>query len=196
MFEAVGHAVSRLIRIRYGAMVLPRGLRRGAWVELDEREIAQLARAAAPGDGAQGQPGQFSAGADVRLPHEQGERGERAGPGRGMRGPRRRSGGGGGKFGVEVRSGAGNSRGPEGFGGDARGSALGRGNRGERQGAAQPDPMKTSFGYIGSETFTRQRAGTGQGRGLGGFAGDGPGGRSSPGGGGTAGRRRRGRRGG
>ena len=25
MFEAVGHAVSRLIRIRYGAMVLPRG---------------------------------------------------------------------------------------------------------------------------------------------------------------------------
>ena len=35
MFEAVGHAVSRLIRIRYGAMVLPRGLKRGAFVELD-----------------------------------------------------------------------------------------------------------------------------------------------------------------
>ena len=32
MFEAVGHAVSRLIRIRYGAMVLPRGLKRGAFV--------------------------------------------------------------------------------------------------------------------------------------------------------------------
>jgi 23S rRNA pseudouridine2605 synthase len=30
LFEAVGHAVSRLIRIRYGAMVLPRGLKRGA----------------------------------------------------------------------------------------------------------------------------------------------------------------------
>ena len=29
MLEAVGHAVSRLIRIRYGAMVLPRGLKRG-----------------------------------------------------------------------------------------------------------------------------------------------------------------------
>ena len=24
-------------------------------------------------------------------------------------------------------------------------------------GAAQPDPMKTSFGYIGADTFTRQR---------------------------------------
>ncbi|MEI7783207.1 MAG: pseudouridine synthase [Betaproteobacteria bacterium] len=44
MFEAVGHAVSRLIRIRYGAFMLPRGLRRGAFVELDERDIAQLTR--------------------------------------------------------------------------------------------------------------------------------------------------------
>ncbi|MDP3136954.1 MAG: pseudouridine synthase, partial [Burkholderiaceae bacterium] len=34
MFEAVGHAVSRLIRIRYGAMMLPRGLKRSAWMEL------------------------------------------------------------------------------------------------------------------------------------------------------------------
>ena len=39
MLEAVGHAVSRLIRIRYGAMVLPRGLKRGAWMELGERDI-------------------------------------------------------------------------------------------------------------------------------------------------------------
>lgn len=29
MFEAVGHAVSRLIWIRYGAMMLPRGLQGG-----------------------------------------------------------------------------------------------------------------------------------------------------------------------
>ena len=46
MFEAVGHAVSRLIRIRYGAMVLPRGLKRGAWVELDQADIQSLASAA------------------------------------------------------------------------------------------------------------------------------------------------------
>jgi 23S rRNA pseudouridine2605 synthase len=42
MMEAVGHAVSRLIRIRYGAMVLPRGLKRSAWMELDETDIRAL----------------------------------------------------------------------------------------------------------------------------------------------------------
>ena len=46
MMEAVGHAVSRLIRIRYGAMVLPHGLRRGAWLELSEGEIRALMKAA------------------------------------------------------------------------------------------------------------------------------------------------------
>ncbi|MEY3518955.1 MAG: hypothetical protein RLZ89_1815, partial [Pseudomonadota bacterium] len=46
MFEAVGHAVSRLIRIRYGKMVLPRGLKRGDWMELDAADIDQLTRSA------------------------------------------------------------------------------------------------------------------------------------------------------
>lgn len=49
MFEAVGHMVSRLIRVRYGNVLLPRGLRRGASVELsprDVRALAQLAQAA------------------------------------------------------------------------------------------------------------------------------------------------------
>ena len=49
MFEAGGHAVSRLIRIRYGAMVLPRGLKRGAWLELDDSDIRALAQAAGAG---------------------------------------------------------------------------------------------------------------------------------------------------
>ncbi|MCK9515880.1 MAG: pseudouridine synthase [Ottowia sp.] len=42
MVEAVGHAVSRLIRVRYGPVVLPRGLRRGKWLELDATEVARL----------------------------------------------------------------------------------------------------------------------------------------------------------
>ena len=42
LFDAVGLTVSRLIRIRYGCVVLPRGLKRGAWVDLDERDVLQL----------------------------------------------------------------------------------------------------------------------------------------------------------
>jgi 23S rRNA pseudouridine2605 synthase len=49
MVEAVGHAVSRLIRIRYGAMMLPRGLKRGAYMELDDHDINALMRAAGGG---------------------------------------------------------------------------------------------------------------------------------------------------
>jgi 23S rRNA pseudouridine2605 synthase len=45
MIESTGHAVSRLIRIRYGAMLLPRGLRRGLWMELGERDIRALGEA-------------------------------------------------------------------------------------------------------------------------------------------------------
>jgi len=45
MMESLGHAVSRLIRIRYGAMVLPQGLKRGAWMELDESDVRALTQA-------------------------------------------------------------------------------------------------------------------------------------------------------
>ncbi len=48
LFEAVGHAVSRLIRIRYGSVVLPRGLKRGAWVDLDDFDLRNLRRLANP----------------------------------------------------------------------------------------------------------------------------------------------------
>ncbi len=48
LFEAVGHAVSRLIRIRYGSVVLPRGLKRGAWVDLDDADLRNLRRLANP----------------------------------------------------------------------------------------------------------------------------------------------------
>jgi 23S rRNA pseudouridine2605 synthase len=46
LFEAVGHAVSRLIRVRYGAIALPRGLRRGAFMELEPRVVEQLMQVA------------------------------------------------------------------------------------------------------------------------------------------------------
>jgi 23S rRNA pseudouridine2605 synthase len=49
LFDAVGLAVSRLIRIRYGSVVLPRGLKRGVWVDLDESDVRRLRQLA--GDG-------------------------------------------------------------------------------------------------------------------------------------------------
>jgi 23S rRNA pseudouridine2605 synthase len=42
LFEALGMAVSRLIRIRYGCVVLPRGLRRGVWVDLPASDLQTL----------------------------------------------------------------------------------------------------------------------------------------------------------
>jgi 23S rRNA pseudouridine2605 synthase len=48
LFDAVGLTVSRLIRIRYGSVVLPRGLRRGAWVELADADLRAIRRLAQP----------------------------------------------------------------------------------------------------------------------------------------------------
>ena len=42
MFEAVGVTVSRLIRTRFGEVVLPRNLRRGRWEELDPSLVVAL----------------------------------------------------------------------------------------------------------------------------------------------------------
>ncbi len=47
LFDTVGLAVSRLIRIRYGSVVLPHGLKRGVWVDLDENELRAVRRLAA-----------------------------------------------------------------------------------------------------------------------------------------------------
>ncbi len=48
LFEAVGLTVSRLIRIRYGTVVLPLGLKRGVWVDLDENDVRAIRRLANP----------------------------------------------------------------------------------------------------------------------------------------------------
>ena len=119
MFEAVGHAVSRLIRIRYGAMMLPRGLKRGAWLELDERDIRALMQAAgATLDGGGARP--------------------TSGHGRGARKGDRRS------------------AGPGKASGGGRDKTGGRAGRSPSPNA-QPDPMKTSLGYIGADSFSRHR---------------------------------------
>jgi 23S rRNA pseudouridine2605 synthase len=219
MFEAVGHAVSRLIRIRYGAMLLPRGLKRGAFVELDEKDIWALTsavnRSEARGDSRDAQ-------ADRAAGQGDGARRGAGGPSRNDRPPRRRNGNpasGGGQAGalpLEEAGGdphefqppmdgagfsRGGNRGGNGAGGRRGGSGrapvgspgsraaqpggnlpgqqgtrrnderVDRSDRGNRKasgaGANQPDPMKTSFGYIGADTFTRQRQDQGQRRGGG-----------------------------
>ncbi len=151
LFEALGHAVSRLIRIRYGAMMLPRGLKRGAWMELDERDIQALTQAA-------GDPGGQRPARGERNGNEE------SGPSGSRNRRRGRSGGRGqGKDGAARGNGQGGQGGNSGGQGQQR--RKDRGDRTERQGGgAQPDPMKTSFGYIGADSFTRQR-GQGQGQG-------------------------------
>jgi 23S rRNA pseudouridine2605 synthase len=213
MFEAVGHAVSRLIRIRYGAMVLPRGLKRGAFVELDENDIWALTSAVSRSEsrpdprGEAANPGQpeGEGGAETRRGPRRNER-PRSGAGRprnsgagqsgvvqplddaqplmnrtdsGPRGNRRGTGG----AGARGRSQGGNAGPGTRFGPPGAGGPQGqkrRDDRGPRSdkstGGAQPDPMKTSFGYIGADTFTRQRQDQGQRRGGGGGSGGNTGG--------------------
>lgn len=165
MFESVGHAVSRLIRIRYGAMVLPRGLKRGAWLELDEADIRALVQAAGAGRPAGGErhPEEGSSGSEGRAgaARNRGRNGARAGDG-----PRRNMSQGAtdGARGQKPRRDPGQ--------GPARGNNAGGGDR--QRGASQPDPMKTSVGYIGMDSLSRHRqdkrrpSGGGQRRGGGG----------------------------
>lgn len=210
LFDSVGLAVSRLIRIRYGTVVLPRGLKRGVWVELDENDVRAIRRLA---------------GGEQRSVEGQGES-ERGGNNRGRRnkpqggsqqqakGPN----GPGGKKGQQnQRRGGNQGRGnqpPMGEAGEppdpmfipnpleqtfdrrfATGSkrissGFGRpsqdggsqGGDNKKGGPRQPDPMQTSIGYIGADAFFRKAGGGGGRRGGGG------GGRGGGGGGGHRGR--------
>jgi 23S rRNA pseudouridine2605 synthase len=166
MLEAVGHAVSRLIRIRYGAMLLPRGLKRGGWMELDETDIRSLMAVVGNRDERSG--GQAESRASIGRPaNKSGRRPGRSG------GPRPDGAG-------PQHAGAG-GRPNRGAGGAGPQAALGSGkkSRGDRVSQpSQPDPMKTSFGYIGADSFTRQRQEQGPRRG------GRPGGQGGPRGGG------------
>jgi len=46
LFEALGRKVSRLLRVRYGSVELPRELRPGNWVELDGKSVAEIVKTA------------------------------------------------------------------------------------------------------------------------------------------------------
>lgn len=207
LFESVGHAVSRLIRIRYGAMVLPRGLKRGAWMELDERDIQALFQAAggagerAPrhGAGPKGQgPGQDGGG---RNRNRNKRRGNRNGGAAGEQGEGRESIPNPLAHGPGARSERGGGKGPSQGRRNGRGDRQGQGPGAPQQGrnrqgedrapggANQPDPMKTSLGYIGTDSFSRQRKEQRQGPRRGGPGGGGGGGNF----GGPGGGRRRGR---
>jgi 23S rRNA pseudouridine2605 synthase len=126
MMEAVGHAVSRLIRIRYGAMVLPHGLRRSTFMELDDADIRALTHAAnkagPSGDEAPAMPDKPSRPPERRTQN-----------------PRNRA-----------------------FGAKKPGQGAGSQRRGKPE-SGQPDPMKTSVGYIGADSFSRQRKEQGPG---------------------------------
>ena len=129
MMEAVGHAVSRLIRIRYGAMVLPHGLRRSTFMELDEADIRALTHAASKAEASHVREDTGSA-IDQRPQEKRNQN---------PRNPRNRA------FGAK-KSGP-NKAAP----------------RGAKASSAQPDPMKTSVGYIGADSFSRQRKEQGPG---------------------------------
>lgn len=47
MFEALGLMVSRLIRVRYGSVLLPSRIKRGQWLELQDAEVESLTRSLA-----------------------------------------------------------------------------------------------------------------------------------------------------
>ncbi len=268
LFEVVGHAVSRLIRIRYGCVVLPRGLKRGVWVDLPDGDVRALRRltgterARDDDDGSGGlrnkrgrRGGKGGRGERIeRSPDRGGDRGPR--PDRSPRTDRPPRADGEGPMNIPnplqqtydkraiqqarstrrelgeddpipnplqqtydkralqrdrlpVRDGHddatddGRDDGPipnplqqtydrrfvqkSGGGGGGRGGRPGGGGSGSGGGQRQPDPMKTSMGYIGADAL-RNRAGKGGGRGGNRGGKSGGGGGSSGGGRGGRGR--------
>ena len=236
LFDAVGLTVSRLIRIRYGSVVLPRGLKRGAWVDLSGDDLKTLRRLtdqpqrrdagkpaprgqeAKRGQGPREERGQSPREDRGQAPREgrgQGPRDGRSQGPRDERGPKpvrdekprrqreERAGGG-----LEDREPGDPSRipnplqqtydrrqvqrerqgsrdidyenfipnplqqtydkrfvqGDRGLGGGKRG---GKGGGGGGAGG-QPDPMRTSVGYIGADAFAKKMQGRGGGGGGGG----------------------------
>jgi 23S rRNA pseudouridine2605 synthase len=155
MFESVGHAVSRLIRIRYGAMMLPRGLKRGAWMELGETDIRALMSAVSAS--ASQRPQTDQNGTDLVNKNNSGRPPRSAGRNNALN---RRSG----KSSTSQARDTDQPQRP--LRSNPQRSPPPRTNAPK---TAQPDPLKTSLGYIGADSLNQQRqqrrAGSGSGSG-------------------------------
>jgi 23S rRNA pseudouridine2605 synthase len=142
MFEAIGLTVSRLIRTRYGAMTLPRGLKRGRWEELDENAVRDMMAA----HGLEKPAGQNAGGGKGR-PEFNKDRQPNSNRGNSFpQGP-----------GVYRDPGFGQSRGNQGHGGQGRPQGGGNGPARSRQ----PDPLQTALGFPDAGQQRRNGGGNG-----------------------------------
>ncbi|ABF08913.1 23S rRNA pseudouridine(2605) synthase RluB [Cupriavidus metallidurans] len=159
MFEAVGLTVSRLIRTRYGQFLLPRGLKRGRWQELDPTDVRGL-----------------MANIGLKAPSKEAQSGGKGVTKVGGRKQREEAA----LAGMPMHTGMDGLPRYEKSGG--RGGNAGGAGRG------QPDPMQTSMGYIpsGPAPLTSHTTKFGGGMG-GGLRGPGAGGGRGGGRGGKAG---------
>ncbi len=197
MFEAIGLTVSRLIRTRYGALVLPPNLKRGRWEEMDEHAVRALLSVSGldknmgKGEGEAPRSRQGNSGAtgngNSRASREDddggvnGNRLERPSPAQ-QRGPN-------GNRGPVIEPGQGQPRGrsaPRGVSagggqGSGQGKPFGAGRAAEKPRSRQPDPLQTALGFPG---MGQPRRNGGQGRGGFGAAGQGGQGRGGFGAGG------------
>ena len=161
MFEAIGLTVSRLIRTRYGMMMLPQGLKRGRWEELEENAVRGMLAACglekvggdAPSGNGKGR-GNGNANGNNGNSNGQPRSNANANPMQ-QKGPRR-----------EPWQGQGQ--------GPRQGQGQGQGGRPQQNKPRQPDPLQTALGFpdAGQRRHNRpQRSGgmAGQGMGAGGM---------------------------
>lgn len=160
MFEAVGLTVSRLIRTRYGQFLLPRGLKRGRWQELEGTEVRTL-----------------MANIGLKAPAKAEQSGGKGATKVGGRKQRTEAA----IAGMPMHTGMDGLPRFEKAGGNRGGNSAGRG---------QPDPMQTSMGYIpsGPAPLTSHTTKFGGGMGGGGGMRGAGGGKAGGAGGGRGGR--------
>jgi len=123
LFDAVGLTVNRLIRVRYGAIVLPRGLRRGVWIELGESDVRAVKSLAGMDRQDQDRGGKGKGQGQGQHKSQQGQRGGQGGQqgGQHQQGQQGQRGG---------KQGRGNGQHPNNLGGRPQGQ--GGGQQGQR----------------------------------------------------------------